>query len=423
MDNWPNQGLFELAVEQAFDSVLITTAELDLPGPQIVYANNAFCERTGYSREELMGLTPRILQGPLTDPKVLKRLRQNLEQGVRFEGATINYRKDGTPYIVHWSISPMRNAANEITHFVSVQRDITHESQLETFNERLLDSLGEGVFGIDTQGNCTFVNPAALQMLGYEHEDELIGQNSHTLIHHSHPDGSDYPLEDCPIFQIMRDGTVVEPWRDHFWTKQGKLIPVEVAATPLMPGVDDLFGGVFIFRNISEQIQLEEELKAAASHDQLTGAYNRRFADQILHKELARFNRFQQPVTLILADIDHFKVINDTYGHLVGDDVLQQFVDTLDARLRDTDYLVRWGGEEFLMILPDTDKNGALELAEALRAQVAEQPYADANIDLTASFGVSELGEHDAIETWLQRADRALYEAKHNGRNRVVLGE
>ncbi|KFZ28039.1 hypothetical protein IDAT_10615 [Pseudidiomarina atlantica] len=423
MDNPINQGLFELAVEQTFDSVLITTAELDLPGPQIVYANNAFCERTGYSRAELMGQTPRILQGPLTDRKVLKRLRQNLEQGVRFEGATINYRKDGTPYIVHWSISPMRNEADEITHFVSVQRDITHESQLETFNQRLLDSLGEGVFGIDTQGNCTFVNPAALKALGYENEDELIGQNSHTLIHHSHPDGSDYPLKDCPIFQIMRDGTVVEPWRDHFWTKQGKLIPVEVAATPLMPGVDDLFGGVFIFRDISEQIQLEEELKAAASHDQLTGAYNRRFGDQILHKELARFNRLQQPISLVLADIDHFKQINDANGHLVGDDVLQEFVQAIEARLRETDYLVRWGGEEFLIILPNTTRDGAAELAENLRHEVSQRTFSDADIKLTASFGISQINSNDTIESWLQRADKALYQAKNEGRNQVKKGE
>lgn len=145
-------SLFELAVEQTYDSILITTAELDLPGPQIIYVNDAFCRKTGYSREELIGKTPRILQGEMTNRSLLDELREMLASGQRFEGSTINYRKNGQPYVVRWSISPLMNEKGEIVNFVSVQRDITHQVELENFNQRLLESLAEGVFCIDNQG-------------------------------------------------------------------------------------------------------------------------------------------------------------------------------------------------------------------------------------------------------------------------------
>lgn len=125
----------------------------------------------------------------------------------------------------------------------------------------------------------------------------------------------------------------------------------------------------------------------------------------------------------MLADIDHFKQINDANGHLVGDDVLQEFVQAIEARLRETDYLVRWGGEEFLIILPNTTRDGAAELAENLRHEVSQRTFSDADIKLTASFGISQINSNDTIESWLQRADKALYQAKNEGRNQVKKGE
>ncbi|MDR5900301.1 EAL domain-containing protein [Halomonas vilamensis] len=117
--------LFRQAIDQAYGSVLITTAELDLPGPTIVYANAAFCEQSGYTQEELIGQTPRILQGPETDRAVLNRLRTALAQSGAFDGQIINYRKNGTPYRVRWSIRPIRDDQQRITHYISLQSDIT----------------------------------------------------------------------------------------------------------------------------------------------------------------------------------------------------------------------------------------------------------------------------------------------------------
>lgn len=116
---------FQSVVEQAKEAVVITTAQLDLPGPQILFVNRAFTLMTGYSIDEVIGKTPRILQGAKTERSVLDRLRQQLSRGESFEGETFNYRKDGTEFILQWEIAPVRNEAGEITHFVSVQRDVT----------------------------------------------------------------------------------------------------------------------------------------------------------------------------------------------------------------------------------------------------------------------------------------------------------
>jgi len=129
-------ALLESALEQTQEGVLVTEgAPLDAPGPRIIYVNPAFTEITGYQAEELIGENPRLLQGPATEPWVLQRLRNCLEQGRSFEGEAINYRKDGTPYLNQWSISPVRNSDGIITHWVSVQRDVTDR---RLTNERLL---------------------------------------------------------------------------------------------------------------------------------------------------------------------------------------------------------------------------------------------------------------------------------------------
>ncbi|WP_202114698.1 sensor domain-containing diguanylate cyclase [Vreelandella zhuhanensis] len=129
--------LLETAMEQSFNAVLITTASLDFPGPEIVYVNAAMTSMSGYSREELLGATPRLLQGPKTDREMLHRLRAALAAGEYFEANTVNYRKDGIPYQVEWNISPVRNEAGVVTHFVSVQRDITRRMQHEQELKRI----------------------------------------------------------------------------------------------------------------------------------------------------------------------------------------------------------------------------------------------------------------------------------------------
>lgn len=126
------------AVQQSRDSIIITTAKLDPPGPEIVYVNPAFSEMTGYSSEEVLGKTPRLLQGPETDRQVLHDLRQHLEEGKPFHGEALNYHKNQTTFFVEWNITPIRNSAEEITHFVAIQRNINDRKRLEVEREQLL---------------------------------------------------------------------------------------------------------------------------------------------------------------------------------------------------------------------------------------------------------------------------------------------
>ena len=142
--------LLNSAVEQCKESILITDAELDLPGPRIVFVNRAFTKMTGYTSEEVIGKTPRILQGPRTEHAVLHRLRENLERGEVFAGETISYGKDGNEFDLEWQIAPLRNKGGEITNFVAIQRDITDRKQLETrlFQSQKMETVGKLAGGV-----------------------------------------------------------------------------------------------------------------------------------------------------------------------------------------------------------------------------------------------------------------------------------
>jgi PAS domain S-box-containing protein len=162
------------AVEQTKESIMITDAELNLPGPKILFVNPAFTKMTGYNEEEAIGKTPRILQGPHTDRIVLNRLRENLERGKVFEGEAINYRKDGTEFSLEWQIAPLRNASGKITHFVAIQRDITErkkaENALRESNEKfqqLVDNITD-VFWIRSPDmrEMLYLSPAFEQIWG-----------------------------------------------------------------------------------------------------------------------------------------------------------------------------------------------------------------------------------------------------------------
>jgi len=124
------------AIEAANDAIIITTADLDQPGPVIVYVNPGFERMTGWTRDEVIGKSPRILQGPRTDQNLLRRLRNDLETDQTFFGETFNYRKDGSEYVVEWRISPIRNRAGEVTHWVAIQRDVTNRIEYEKELER-----------------------------------------------------------------------------------------------------------------------------------------------------------------------------------------------------------------------------------------------------------------------------------------------
>lgn len=180
-----------------------------------------------------------------------------------------------------------------------------------------------------------------------------------------------------------------------------------------------------VIHDITQRVAMEREIKEMATTDALTGVNNRRQFFLLAEQELIRTKRYEQPLTVLMLDIDYFKTINDTYGHQTGDIVLKELADTAIATLRETDIFGRIGGEEFAAVLPETDNHDAQLVAERLREALATLAVRSGNdsVSFTVSIGISEVDKTDtAIETSLNRADEALYRAKRTGRNRIVLG-
>jgi len=192
-----------------------------------------------------------------------------------------------------------------------------------------------------------------------------------------------------------------------------------------------LLGVLFWVREFREaRKELERDnvtLKRAATMDFLTDLVNRRQAVRHLERERARARRSGETLAFIMIDLDHFKHVNDTYGHQAGDAALKHTADLMKTRARTSDILIRYGGEEFLAVLPDTDLAGAMELASSLRGRIEENPltYGEVEVPLRASFGVAVLppDQDIGVKDMIDRADKALYAAKAAGRNRVIAWE
>jgi len=181
---------------------------------------------------------------------------------------------------------------------------------------------------------------------------------------------------------------------------------------------DDFY--VISLTDITELKEKSNLLEYQASHDSLTGLNNRNKFKDIFGKEIRRGFRYNNDLSLVLFDLDHFKQINDTHGHQIGDEVLKEISQVVIANVREHDTIVRWGGEEFLVLLPETDVEGALNVAEKIRAAIECKKVSSKELNITASFGVSMLKENDNEESFLSRVDEALYDAKNTGRNKVV---
>ncbi|TET87659.1 MAG: GGDEF domain-containing protein [Sulfurovum sp.] len=165
----------------------------------------------------------------------------------------------------------------------------------------------------------------------------------------------------------------------------------------------------------------KESLKRISSTDQLTGLHNRYKIREIFDFEKAQSKRYKTDLSIIMMDIDHFKDVNDTYGHCIGDQFLKEVADILTGTLRETEMIVRWGGEEFLIIVPKANAEKIKEIAERLRETIEQKEFNDVG-HRTASFGITTFIENDSLDSMVHRADNALYVAKEDGRNRVETG-
>lgn len=201
---------------------------------------------------------------------------------------------------------------------------------------------------------------------------------------------------------------------------------LDIQISPLYDKKNNYMGRLIVWRDISKLKKIQNDLEKLASQDPLTHVYNRRHFYKIAEVEIERCIRYQSKCSIVLVDIDHFKKINDTYGHKAGDEALIHFAGIFQQHLRKVDIFARFGGEEFVMLLPEADASQGRLTAERIRKIIESMPltFEGHQISLTASFGVSTFtNKKDTLDLLLQKSDKALYRAKHQGRNCVVVLE
>jgi diguanylate cyclase (GGDEF)-like protein/PAS domain S-box-containing protein len=285
----------------------------------------------------------------------------------------------------------------------------------------LLDALGEGVYGVDYRGRCSFMNPAALLMLGFT-EEEVTGKDQHALFHHHHPDDTPYPGHDCPVYRSLVDGET-RSGEDWFWRKDGTGFPVAITVSPNL-GVGGIKGAVVVFHDITERKSSDERIRHMAQHDTLTDLPNRALLNDRLHQALAYAKRDNQRVALMFIDLDHFKPINDTLGHVVGDWLLKQVAIRMRECVRDSDTVARVGGDEFVVLLRSIESTAdAVMVAEKIRNSLNKSfDLAQQSLLISCSIGMVLYPEHAKNENeMLGYADIAMYQAKQSGRDRVQV--
>jgi len=318
--------------------------------------------------------------------------------------------------------------------FNGIMSDITEqklaEDALKTSEEKyrnLIENINEVTYALDTNGQVTFISPVVEHMLGYK-ATEIEG---HFFTEFAHPDDNERLA--TYLDQMMNGIETAIEFR--VITSDDYILHVRASSKLIRDNDAKVVGISGILSDITKQYKAEkalqkamEEVKLLSVTDVLTGGFNRGYLNENMPREMARSKRYCQPMAIIMCDLDHFKQINDNYGHQVGDRVLQKFVRDVKQLIRyNIDWVVRYGGEEFLITLPKTDLKGALTLAERLRREVSAKAIRledGRSLMITASFGVvcydPELVAGEVSQDRLiNQADIYLYEAKKLGRNLV----
>ena len=268
---------------------------------------------------------------------------------------------------------------------------------------------GQAVLIADETPRILEVNRAFTEITGYSAE-ESVGRNPHFLSSGYH---------DEKFYRALWERLKSEGhWEGEVWNRRrdGEVYPQWESITAVNDATGQRNHFVAVFHDITEQKRLEAELERLASHDRLTDAYNRHRLYDLMHQSAGALHRYGTPFSVLIFDVDHFKAVNDQWGHPAGDTVLKELVARGQQTLREADVLGRWGGEEFLVIANHAGGEAALELAERLRSTVADTPFPTVG-RVTISVGVATARPGESLEQLEERADRALYAAKQAGRN------
>ena len=291
----------------------------------------------------------------------------------------------------------------------------------------LLDIISDGIYFTDENKVIVHWNKAAERISGYSREEVLGKKCSDSLLIHVNNDGKRMCSDACPMEAVMTDGGFRE--KDIYLRhKEGHRVPVLARVLPLNDESGKPDGAIQVF---SEQSRREallnriNELERLALTDPLTHMPNRRFLESALQERFQESLRYGVPFGVMLFDIDHFKSVNDEYGHNAGDDVLRTVGKTLLSSTRPFDTIGRWGGEEFLGVVRNINTKEIYNLAERLRLLVASSTTRTVRgpVDVTVSGGVATIQPDENIASLLRRVDECLYISKNNGRNRITSHE
>ena len=357
-----------------------------------------------------------------------EKLQECFNSGVAQELEQAYDLRDGT----HWwrlSLKPFRHTDEGATVTdilitgveITQKMNLQHELEMTTSRFRsVVDAAYDAIITIDQEHNITLFNRAAENLFGYD-SSEMVGQPIKQLLpenlreHHSE---YVHRFARSPVrSRQMNERNLI-----HGQHRDGTLIPVEIAISKI--NVEGIIEFTAIVRDIEDRVRLMNLLQKEAETDQLTGLPNRRAFYDVVGAILKSTDK----LSLLMLDIDHFKIVNDTYGHDAGDEVLRVLAKVGTAACRKMDVFSRWGGEEFVVALPGAELEQARTIADKLRTKYETQDFQHSwhdgrAIPFTVSIGVTVRapGEHD-LEAMLKRVDEALYKAKESGRNRIEVG-
>ncbi|MEQ6289011.1 diguanylate cyclase [Vogesella sp. GCM10023246] len=384
----------------------------------ITQINDRELQWLGYRREEVVG---RLHVSQLLPPACRTEFAAQLaamQQGQTVSTEDTEFlRQDGSALHVRVSANAHFDATGQFVFARSAVMDVTAQHSLEValhsqqlLNQSIIHASDNGLLLYRADGQCVLANDAAASILGASRQ-ALLEQNFHHI-----PSWQVNGLYQAAL-RTMAGRT--ERLLISGYSSFHKMVDCQVTLLPVAhEGMTML---LLVVKDVSELMQANRELEQLARHDPLTALANRRSANERLHVEFLRMQRSGTRYSVLLLDIDHFKRVNDSFGHETGDHVLQFVANLLHSGVRETDFAARFGGEEFLVLLPDTAPQHGLLVAEKLRASIAAASVPLVG-QITVSIGLAAAAASDANENEsLRRADKALYAAKHAGRNRVEL--
>ncbi len=295
------------------------------------------------------------------------------------------------------------------------------KKQLLDISATIVQRFEDGVVAVDNHHCIILFNAGAERIFGYKAE-EVLGRHLNILLPERFHLQHDVMIAEFAATQEYAK-KMAERSRELFGCRKGGE-EFEANIFIIKTGSGPEAGFAAVVRDISEDKKTEDELVRLATTDPLTGAYNRREFKSLADGESVRANRYNRPLSIMMLDLDHFKRLNDTYGHAAGDKALQKFTTLCCNALRTIDVFGRWGGEEFVTLLPETDTEGAVVIAERLRKLVSQSTldFNEQKINITVSIGIAQYRAGEmTVETPLSRADSAVYDAKKAGRNRISV--